>query len=127
MSQIFLSISLDEFRDLVREAVADAQADVGATSEMAEEQVWFTRSELMKRWQISLSQIKRLEAITLPVWRIGESDKMKRYFWAYVLAYEGRLTREEANRIFDQYTERKVRPLLRPGQAPGNRGNRHAV
>ncbi len=118
MSQIFLSISLDELRDLVREAVADAQAGVGATSEMADEQVWFTRSELMGRWQISLSQIKRLEEVAIPVWRIGESDKLKRYFWAYVLAYERRLTRKEADRIFDQYTERKVRPL---------RGKRHAV
>ncbi len=99
----------------MREAAADVQAAVGAMSEIDDEQVWFTRSELMVRWQISLSQIKRLEDLALPVWRIGESDKMKRYFWAYVLAYEGRLTREEANRIFDQYTELRSCWMLRRG------------
>ena len=63
---------------------------------------WFERDELYQRWQIKKSKIQELETLgRLPAWRPGPQKVL--YFWAYVWACEGRMTKEEADRIFHDH------------------------
>ena len=63
---------------------------------------WFERDELYKRWGVKKSKLQDLEHLgSLPAWRPGPQKVL--YFWAHVWACEGRMTSEEADRIFHDY------------------------
>ena len=63
---------------------------------------WFERDELYKRWRVGKTKLQELEQLgSLPAWRPGPQKVL--YFWAHVWACEGRMTSEEANRIFHDH------------------------
>ena len=63
---------------------------------------WFERDELYKRWGVKKSKLQDLEHLgSLPAWRPGPQKVL--YFWAHVWACEGRMTSEEADRIFHDH------------------------
>jgi len=62
------------------------------------ERQFFTAKELQARWEISESTFYTISQAELPVWK---TSGRSRYFWAYVWAYEGRITRQAAGAIFE--------------------------
>ncbi len=63
---------------------------------------WFERDELYKRWRVGKTKLQELEQLeSLPAWRPGPQKVL--YFWAHVWACEGRMTSEEADRIFHDH------------------------
>ncbi len=63
---------------------------------------WFERTELYARWGVGKAKLQELETLgALPAWRPGPQKVL--YFWAYVWAYEGRMTSGEAHRIFHDH------------------------
>ena len=58
---------------------------------------FFTPEELMERWEWGKTKVYEIPEIELPYWKKGQ---LKRYFWAHVWAYEGRLTREQADSLY---------------------------
>ena len=60
---------------------------------------FFTRNELAQRWHVGESSIRTILAEELPVWHRCESA---RYFWAFVWAYEGRLSYEHARLLWER-------------------------
>lgn len=67
---------------------------------------FFTPEELMERWGWGKTKVYEIPEIELPYWKKGQ---LKRYFWAHVWAYEGRITREQADTIYAlQETELEV-------------------
>lgn len=61
---------------------------------------FFTAAELAGRWGWGKTKVYELIEEELPVWRHGQQV---RYFWAYVWSFEGRISREEADRIWNDY------------------------
>ncbi len=57
---------------------------------------YFEAKELARRWGWGATKVYEIPEGELPFWKKGQ---LKRYFWAYVWAYEGRLTCQEAERI----------------------------
>lgn len=60
---------------------------------------FFTRNELAQRWNVGESSIRTILAEELPVWYRGGSA---RYFWAFVWAYEDRLSYEHARLLWER-------------------------
>ena len=60
---------------------------------------FFTRNELAQRWHAGESSIRTIMTDELPVWYRGGSA---RYFWAFVWAYEGRLSYEHARLLWER-------------------------
>jgi hypothetical protein len=58
---------------------------------------FFTPEELMERWGWGKTKVYEIPEHELPFWKRGQ---LKRYFWAHVWAYEGRITREQADEIY---------------------------
>lgn len=58
---------------------------------------YFTAQELAKRWGWGKTKVYELLETELPRWKHGEQV---RFFWAYVWAFEGRISREEADRLW---------------------------
>ena len=59
---------------------------------------FFRARELHERWEMSRSKFAEISRDELPVWKMGEAN---RYFWAYVWAYEGRISRDMADEIWN--------------------------
>ena len=59
---------------------------------------FFRARELQERWEMSKSKFAEISREELPVWKMGEAN---RYFWAYVWAYEGRISRNMADEIWN--------------------------
>lgn len=58
---------------------------------------YFTPEELMERWGWGKTKVYEIPEFELPYWKKGQ---LKRYFWAHVWAYEGRITREQADAFY---------------------------
>ena len=57
---------------------------------------YFDAKELARRWNWGVTKVYEIPERELPYWKRGQ---LKRYFWAHVWAYEGRLSSDEAERI----------------------------
>lgn len=69
---------------------------------------FFTPEELMERWGWGKTKVYEIPEIELPYWKKGQ---LKRYFWAHVWAYEGRITQEQADSLYAvQTSEFEVLP-----------------
>lgn len=81
---------------------------------------FFTAAELATRWGWGKTKVYELTEEELPAWRHGQQV---RYFWAYVWAFEGRLTRDEADEIYTRHAVQtsKLTVLAHPAQAAGLR------
>jgi len=58
---------------------------------------FFMPEELMDRWGWGKTKVYEIPEFELPFWKKGQ---LKRYFWAHVWAYEGRITRQQADDIY---------------------------
>lgn len=69
------------------------------------ERQFFTPQELMKRWDCGKTKVYEIPEDELPALKLGA---LKRYFWSYVWAYEGRISRGEADRIYREHAVQKA-------------------
>lgn len=83
------------------------QHDAGAASREAyiepgpgRRRQFFTAQELAKRWGWGKTKVYELLEEELPAFSHGGT---RRFFWSYVWAFEGRITRQEADRIWKDY------------------------
>ncbi len=58
---------------------------------------WFEPKELARRWGWGETKVYEIPEQELPNWKKGQ---LKRYFWAHVWAYEGRLSWDQAEEIY---------------------------
>lgn len=64
---------------------------------------FFTPEELMERWKWGKTKVYEIPENELPFWKKGQ---LKRYFWAHVWAYEGHISREQAEMIYAVQTSK---------------------
>lgn len=78
---------------------------------------FFTAQELMERWHAGSTTVYQIPEFELPCFK----KNGKRYFWAHVWAYEGRITREEADRIYHGSLQETQQQLLPDSPAQPSR------
>ncbi len=61
------------------------------------ERQYFNAKELARRWGWGATKVYEIPETELPYWKRGQ---LKRYFWAHVWAYEGRLSWDQAEEIY---------------------------
>lgn len=91
-------------------ALLEKRAEKGSYVEPgpASPRQYFTAKELMERWDYGSTTVYEIPDFELPCFK----KNGKRYFWAYVWAYEGRITREEANKIYHGSLQETDKQLL---------------
>lgn len=95
-----IRLDLDGLSQIIRDSLQSvasanlANAVPSNTLVESEHQIWFKVADLVDRWKCKKTKIYEIPNNELPSWKRGNH---KRFFWAHVLAYEGRITREQAD------------------------------
>ena len=88
---------LEELHTLLRRHnAADREPEPGPQSARK----FFSPKDLILRWGWSRTKVYEIPADELPAWKRGG---IKRFFWAHVWAYEGRMSWEEAERYYRDF------------------------